>query len=102
MKIILRAFLRIEFFKLILIYNFKIELKKIILINSEKLAFIYIIFLKFFFDSNRGPTIIKLRFYVYHYTTTPKNYIVEIAYLILYRNLDFKGKIFKLFAFKYF
>ena len=85
----MRAFLRIKFFKLILIYNFKIELKKIILLNSEKIAFIYIYIYIFSDNSNRGPIIIKLYFYVLllHY------YIYElykgIAYSIFNINFNF-------------
>ena len=80
------------------------EFKKIILLNSEKIAFIYILFLfififsifleiyffRFFFsDSNRGHTIITLHFYVlplYHYDY---ELCVRISYSILYTQ---KGK----------
>ena len=68
--------------------------------NFFLIFFDFEIYIYFFFDnSNRASTITKLYFYVlplYHYIY---ELYVEITYSILYRNLNFKGKIFKLFVF---
>ena len=67
------------------------------------LDFLFYFILFYFPNSNRGPTIIKLYIYIftfYHYTNIPTNYIMKIAYLILYLILIFKDKIFKFFIFK--